>query len=249
MKLEHSFSVPAPVDATWAAFNELERVVPCFPGATLTSYDGEGFAGSVKVKVGPVALQYAGNGTFVDRDPANHRAVVEAKGKDRRGNGTATARVTARLAPEGASGTAVSVETELTVTGRPAQFGRGLMQEISDKLLDQFVACLAERLGGPATEKAERTAGVSPDAPQQTAFAPSATTAGSARRTSVTSQRAESDWPHPNGEVSEEPAPAPDVELDLGAAVVPVLARRIAPYLIGAAVALILRRFFVRKAG
>ena len=94
MKLEHQFVVPAPVEEAWAAFNDLERVVPCFPGATLTSYDGDDFAGTCKVKLGPVSLQYAGTGTFAERDPAAHHAVVVANGKDRRGNSTASVRVT-----------------------------------------------------------------------------------------------------------------------------------------------------------
>ncbi len=132
MRLEHKFVVPAPIEQAWAAFNDLERVVPCFPGATLTSYDGDEFEGSCKVKLGPVSLQYTGNGSFVERDPANHHAVIEAKGKDRRGNGTATARVTAHLTASGPASTEVSVDTDLTVTGRPAQFGRGLIQDVSD---------------------------------------------------------------------------------------------------------------------
>lgn len=96
MKLEHKFVVPAPVEQTWAAFNDLERVVPCFPGATLTAYEGDDFTGSCKVKLGPVSLQYSGTGTFVERDEAGHHAVIEAKGKDRRGNGTASARRSGR---------------------------------------------------------------------------------------------------------------------------------------------------------
>lgn len=146
MKLEHRFVVPVPVEQAWAAFNDLERVVPCFPGATLTSCDDDAFAGSCKVKLGPVALQYTGTGTFVERDPANHSAVLEAKGKDRRGNGTATARVTAQLTPTGDAATEVTVDTDLIITGRPAQFGRGLIQEVSDKLLDQFVDYLTVQL-------------------------------------------------------------------------------------------------------
>ena len=118
MRLEHKFVVPAPIEQTWAAFNDLERVVPCFPGATLTSYDGNEFTGSCKVKLGPVSLQYSGNGAFAERDPADHHAVIEAKGKDRRGNGTATARVTTQLTAAGPESTAVTVDTDLTITGR-----------------------------------------------------------------------------------------------------------------------------------
>ena len=150
MKLEHRFVVPVPVEQAWAAFNDLERVVPCFPGATLTSYDGNEFTGSVKVKLGPISLQYTGNGAFAERDPADHHAVSEAKGKDRRGNGTAIAKVTTYLTASGPTSTEVTVATDLTITGRPAQFGRGLIQEVSNKLLDDFTACLVTKLETPA---------------------------------------------------------------------------------------------------
>jgi len=152
VELEHNFTVPASVQETWAAFNDPERVAPCFPGATLVSVDGDQFTGSAKIKLGPIALQYNGIGTYVERDESAHRAVIEAKGKDKRGNGTANATVTAQLTADG-EGTAVHVTTDLAVTGKPAQFGRGVMQDVSDKLLGQFVACLQTTLGAPeATE-------------------------------------------------------------------------------------------------
>ncbi|MBA3232393.1 MAG: SRPBCC family protein, partial [Propionibacteriales bacterium] len=97
MQLTHRFSVPAPIDVAWAAFNDLERIVPCFPGAELTSFDGENFEGLCKVKLGPISLQYTGKGRFVERNEATRHAVIEAKGKDRRGNGTAAASVKAQL--------------------------------------------------------------------------------------------------------------------------------------------------------
>lgn len=206
MKLDHEFTVPVPIEDAWVAFNDLERVVPCFPGATLTSFDGEGFEGSVKVKLGPVSLQYTGTGSFAERDPVAHRAVVEAKGKDRRGNGTASARVTAWLTEKGSS-TAVKVETDLTVTGRPAQFGRGLMQEVSDKLLDQFVTCLTLEMGTRAAEP-------------------------------VAEERA--------AEEQTDVKAAEPVALNLGSTLGPAMARRLAPYLIGAVLALVIRRLFRR---
>ena len=141
MELTHDFTVPASVDDAWATFMDLERVGSCFPGATVTSVDESGFAGTVKVKLGPIALQYAGTGQFLERDDAAHRAVIEAKGKDKRGNGTAGATVTVQLAPSG-EGTRIDVTTDLSITGKPAQFGRGVMQDVSDKLLQQFVQCI-----------------------------------------------------------------------------------------------------------
>jgi carbon monoxide dehydrogenase subunit G len=154
MELNHRFTVAAPIDVTWAAFNDLERVAPCFPGATLTSVNGDDFSGSCKVKLGPIALQYTGSGLFVERDMTSYRAVIEAKGRDKRGNGTAGARVTAQLTADG-DGTLVEVVTDLSVTGKPAQFGRGVMQDVSDRLLDQFVACLQEELAGESAAAAE----------------------------------------------------------------------------------------------
>ena len=113
--------------------------------------DEQTFAGSVKVKLGPIALVYNGSGTFVEKDEAAHRFVVDAKGKDKRGNGTAGAKVTLSMAPSASGGTDVEVLTDLAVTGKPAQFGRGVMQDVSDKLLGQFVACLEQRLGESPT--------------------------------------------------------------------------------------------------
>jgi carbon monoxide dehydrogenase subunit G len=255
MRLEHSFTVPVPIEEAWATFNDLERVVPCFPGATLSAFDADEFVGSVKVKLGPVSLQYNGTGTFVERDPAAHHAVVEAKGKDRRGNGTATARVTAQLTASGESETGVKVETDLTVTGRPAQFGRGLMQEVSDKLLGQFVDCLTKELGTtgisapstPTPDKAEQAAVLS--------GVPSSATSGQATSGQATSGQAtsgqapsgqEPSGQEPSGDTRSEEAKFGEAALDLGSTLLPALARRLAPYLIGAVLALVLRRLFRR---
>ncbi len=162
MELEHSFTVPAGVDETWATFMDLEKVGSCFPGATVTEASDEAFAGTVKVKLGPIALVYGGTGKFVERDDAAHRAVIEAKGKDKRGNGTAGATVRIALAPAG-TGTQVDVTTDLQVTGKPAQFGRGVMQDVSDKLLQQFVGCIEGRLG----ESSAAPASAEPGAPAE----------------------------------------------------------------------------------
>jgi uncharacterized protein len=149
MELRHEFTVPASLEQTWAAFNDPHMVVPCFPGASLISVDGDQFTGSAKVKLGPIALQYTGTGTYLQRDEVTRLAVIEAKGRDKRGNGTASAKVTAQLRPDG-DGTSVHVTTDLTVTGKPAQFGRGVMQDVSDSMLEQFVACLKAHLTAPA---------------------------------------------------------------------------------------------------
>ena len=148
MDLTHRFTVPTSVDETWAHFQDIASVAECFPGATVTSAEGDSFAGSVKVKLGPIALVYNGSGTFVEKDEAAHRFVVDAKGKDKRGNGTAGAKVTLTMASADGGATDVEVVTDLAITGKPAQFGRGVMQDVSDKLLGQFVACLEQRLSG-----------------------------------------------------------------------------------------------------
>src|SRR3954447_15726412 len=150
MKLEHDFTVPAPVDEAWKVLLDVERVAPCMPGATLLTVDGDEFTGTVKVKVGPIQVTYKGQAKFASLDEPTHRAVIEASGKEARGSGTAAATVTAVLVDAGGSTTNVKVETELDVTGKPAQFGRGVMAEVAAKLIGQFSACLADELASPA---------------------------------------------------------------------------------------------------
>src|SRR3954464_13952815 len=149
MDLAHRFTVPTPVEETWAHFQDIASVAECFPGAQVTSAEEDSFSGSVKVKLGPIALVYNGSGTFTEKDESAHRFVVDAKGKDKRGNGTAGATVT--LTMDGsADSTDAKVPTAPRIPGKPAQFGRGVMQDVSDKLLGQFVACLEQRLGSSA---------------------------------------------------------------------------------------------------
>jgi uncharacterized protein len=168
LDLTHRFSVPTSVDETWAHFNDIASVAECFPGATVSSVEGDTFKGSCKVKLGPIALVYNGTGTFVEKDEAAHRFVVEAKGKDKRGNGTAGANVTVSMA-DAAGATDVEVVTDLSVTGKPAQFGRGVMQDVSDKLLGQFVACLETRLAGADTEPSAASGTAEPTEPDRAA--------------------------------------------------------------------------------
>ena len=163
MELTHTFTVPASLDTTWAAFNDIAGVANCFPGAAVTSVEEDEFKGTVKVKLGPISLTYNGSGSFVEKDESAGRFVVEAKGKDRRGGGTAAATVTATMAAASDASTDVEVLTDLSITGRPAQFGRGVIQDVSDKLLQQFIACLEQKLGGgTGSPPAERAAGAPP---------------------------------------------------------------------------------------
>lgn len=145
VKLEHSFTVPAELDTVWQAVLDPERVAPCMPGATLTEVTGDTFKGSVKVKLGPISLLYKGSGEFLEKDEATRKVVIKASGKDTRGNGTASATVTVTLTANGPSTTG-AVETDLSITGKPAQFGRGLISEVGGKILDTFATCLAAKL-------------------------------------------------------------------------------------------------------
>ncbi|MET7423309.1 SRPBCC family protein [Dactylosporangium sp. NPDC005555] len=147
--LEHSFTVPVPVSQAWAVLLDIERIAPCMPGAALASFEGDDFAGTVKVKLGPVSLTFKGKGRFVERDEAAHRVVITANGADSRGGGTAAAKVTATLHDEG-DATRVEVATDLDVTGKAAQFGRGLIGDVSAKLIGQFADCLAGKLAAGA---------------------------------------------------------------------------------------------------
>lgn len=203
MQLSHSFTVSASVEDTWATFMDLHLVGGCFPGATVTDVDADDFAGTVKVKLGPIAMVYAGTGTFVERDASAHRAVIEAKGKDKRGNGTAGATVTIQLSAEEAGSTRADVSTYLSITGKPAQFGRGVMQDVSDKLLQQFVGCVEGKLTPQGAAPAQAPTPAQGAAPAQ------ATTPAQAPAQATTPARAD----------------ASAGSLDVGAAVLPSLLR------------------------
>jgi carbon monoxide dehydrogenase subunit G len=173
MQLENKFTIEAPIDKAWEALNTPETVAPCFPGATLQEYEGDSFTGTVKVKLGPISLTYKGKGTYVSRDDANHKVVIEANGRDSRGNGTASATVTGTMVADGPTRTAVTMVTDMTITGRPAQFGRGVISDVADKIIGQFSACVASKLA-PAAEEA------APPAPAAPSPAPAPSAAGAA---------------------------------------------------------------------
>ncbi|MDT4905741.1 MAG: hypothetical protein QOH52_3757 [Pseudonocardiales bacterium] len=172
MKLEHSFTVPVGIDEAWRILLDIERIGPCMPGAAIDSVDGDDFTGTVKVKLGPIGLTYKGKASFIEKDEAAHKAVIDARGRDARGNGTAAAKVTAVLTEQGSS-TQVLVNTDLDITGKPAQFGRGVMVDVGNKLIGQFAACLASTITsgeGEATGMAESSgAAASADEPAKAA--------------------------------------------------------------------------------
>lgn len=157
MHLQHSFTVPSSVDESWRVLRDIERVGPCMPGATIEEVDGEEFSGQVKVKVGPMQVSYRGRAAFTEVDEERHRAVIEAKGQETKGAGTANATVTAELVDRDGR-TQVTVFTDLAITGKPAQFGRGVISDVGGKLLQQFADCLAEQLSGQPPEAAPAAA-------------------------------------------------------------------------------------------
>ncbi|HEX2175938.1 MAG TPA: SRPBCC family protein [Nocardioidaceae bacterium] len=266
MQLEHRFTVPAPIDVAWEALNDVEGVGSCFPGAAVTSVEGDEFSGTCKVKLGPISMQYSGSGKFVERDQDSHRAVIEAKGKDRRGNGTASVTVTTVLSADAEDRTTVSVDTDLNITGKPAQFGRGVIQDVSDKLLGQFTACLESKIGAyeDRTVAAESTPAAVPESGSSVAQ-PSADEGVPPQLAAETSLgAAETEGAEPPGPVpappsstasqgrgaaqsSARPSSTAESALDLGATVLPVLAKRYAPYALGALAVLVLLWRFLRR--
>jgi carbon monoxide dehydrogenase subunit G len=147
MDLEHSFIIPVPPEQAWQALLDVEQVAPCMPGATVDAFDGEVISGKIKVKVGPVQMTYAGTARFTERDEATKTVVLEASGKETRGSGTAAATIRSSLQDE-AGQTRVLVRTTMTVTGRPAQFGRGVMAEVGGRIIGKFATNLAAELSG-----------------------------------------------------------------------------------------------------
>ncbi|MGA1419249.1 MAG: SRPBCC family protein [Ilumatobacteraceae bacterium] len=139
MDLHHEFTVPVPAADAWRILTNLERLAPCLPGAQLTEVEGEIYRGQVKVKVGPIIAQFKGQASFVTRDDANYTASLKAEGRDTGGKGNAAATITARLESTGSSSAKCTVDTDLNITGKVAQFGRGALADVSDKLLLQFV--------------------------------------------------------------------------------------------------------------
>ena len=151
MELNNDFEVAAPVDLVWAVLTDVERIAPCLPGAQLLEIEGDEFRGVVKIKVGPITAQYKGAASFAERDDMGHRAVLRAEGRDTRGAGNAAADITAKLEATDV-GTKVTVTTDLTVTGKVAQFGRGVMADVSKKLMGQFADNLSDLIAASGDE-------------------------------------------------------------------------------------------------
>ena len=224
MKIEDSFQVDVPVDEAWKVLLDLERIAPCLPGAQLTEVEGDEYRGTVKIKVGPITAQYKGVAKIEEADEANHKVVLQAEGRDTRGQGNASATVTATLVPEGAA-TTVNIDTDLNITGKVAQFGRGVMADVSSKLLGQFADNLKRDVlsGSPSESTAPQVA----DGPAE---------AGTAAPDGAASEQG------PRRIESKEAEP-----IDLMDAAGGSVGKRIAPIVAGLVVVLALRSVFKRR--
>jgi carbon monoxide dehydrogenase subunit G len=157
MKINNEFTVGAPIQQAWGVMLDLERIAPCLPGASIQGSEGDEYQGTMKVKIGPITANYKGTVRFEETDEENRRAVLNATGRDARGQGTASATIVSTLQEEGGN-TSVKVETDMKLTGRAAQFGRGIAQDVATKMLDQFADCLEKEISGPQEEAAAASA-------------------------------------------------------------------------------------------
>jgi uncharacterized protein len=185
IEFDHSFTVPVPPEQAWDVLLDVQTIAPCMPGASVDEVDGDVVNGRMRIKVGPVSLTYRGTAKFTERNPETRTLALEASGKETRGAGTASADVLATLVPDPA-GTLVNIHTSMNVTGRPAQFGRGVMVEVGGKLVDQFAVNLAKLLAG------EPAAGASPAAGTSAPVADTANAAPTPAMTAVPAAAAES---------------------------------------------------------
>jgi len=179
MKIDNEFTISVPIAKAWAVLSDMEQVVPLMPGAQLTGQEGDDFLGKVKIKVGPVNSEFAGKAHFVERDEATHRAVVDGRGKEARGTGNAAAVVTLQL-HEAGDQTRVTVETDLKIVGKLAQFGSSMLQQVSEKLLGQFVDALEAKLAAGETPAPEEVVATPATPGAQALGAPAATPAATA---------------------------------------------------------------------
>jgi carbon monoxide dehydrogenase subunit G len=252
MELDHAFTVPVPPDQAWDVLLDVKRIAPCMPGATVDEVDGDLVTGHIKVKVGPVSLTYRGTANFSERDPDARTILVTASGKETRGAGTASATVQASLEPSGDDATKVTMHTTMNVTGRPAQFGRGVMVEVGGKLVEQFAQNLAQQLGrdletdtggaGQSGGQADTGNGAAGSSPTDSADSGTATGnvahgTGTAQASGTTASSAAAPAPA---------QPAAD-HINMIRLVAPALLKRVVPVAaVAAGIALLSRRFWRR---
>ncbi len=230
MKIEDNFRVEVPIEEAWKVLLDLERIAPCLPGAQLTEVEGDEYRGTVKIKVGPITAQYKGVAKIEAADEANHTVVLQAEGRDTRGQGNASATVTATLVPDGV-GTTVNIDTDLNITGKVAQFGRGVMADVSSKLLGQFAENLQRDVlsGTPSDDEAPTDPGTVPS-----------TGTGSAADAGFASTGASDAGPRKIESKEAEP-------IDLMDAAGGSVGKRVVPILAGLVVVVALRSIFKRR--
>jgi len=259
MELDNDFTVPVPPDQAWDVLLDVQRIAPCMPGATVDEVDGDVVTGRIKVKVGPVSLTYRGTAKFTERDPDARMVVVEAAGKETRGSGTASATVRASLEPAG-TGTQVIMHTTMNVTGRPAQFGRGVIVEVGGKLVDQFAQNLAQLIAGDTASGPDGDAEAGADGAAATATADAATAdadadgadvlagvsaAGQAARApqaaggETAAQVSGTAAAQPATQPATQPAASPEESLNLVKLVGPAVLKRAAPVIAAVAIAVL----------
>jgi carbon monoxide dehydrogenase subunit G len=238
MELQNSFVVPSDIETAWETLQNVEGLAPCVPGATLESSDGQNFTGSVKVKLGPVAMTYGGQAHFVNLDKENWTAVIEGSGKETKGTGTAKGLVTAKLTAEAPDRTRVDVNTDLQITGKAAQFGRGVIQDVAGRIIDQFSNNLAATMTASGAVAAAAAAEAAAKVAEESGDAASAEAAAKAK--------AEAE------EAAKLAAAAPKVQAEdsidlLGTAGAPVAKRAVPTVIVLALVAFLVWFFFFKK--
>lgn len=227
MELEHRFEVPVGVEKAWTALLDMEQVGPCFPGAILDHVDGDEFSGSVKIKLGPIRMTYKGSAKIVEKDPVAHRARIEATGNAGGSTSTAAMMVTATATALAPNRTAVDLVTTLSLTGRPAQFGRGVMVDVGNNLIGQFADCVSSKLSGRTAGGAELVDVVNPDEVAAEFVAPAPAAAAAA----------------PSGTAAQTTAPA---ELNLLSATATPILKRVVPILAGLVAVFLVTKLFRR---
>jgi carbon monoxide dehydrogenase subunit G len=253
IELDNSFTVPVPPEKAWDVLLDVERIAPCMPGASVLSVEDDSVEGQVKVKLGALSVAYKGTAKFVEKDQANHTIVIDASGKETRGSGTASASVNAVLRPGDKPGTTTAtIHTSLNITGRAAQMGRGLLPEISGKLIAQFAENLAALIAADAAPAEAGDAGPAEDAATDSATTPASATANgaTAKGSTATANGATAPEAAATKPVATKPAAAaPKQEESLDAfkfVVVPVLKRVIPVAAVGAGLAVLVRKLLRR---
>ena len=243
MKIEDSFRVEVPVEEAWKVLLDLERIAPCLPGAQLTEVEGDEYRGTVKIKVGPITAQYKGVAKIEEADEANRKVVLQAEGRDTRGQGNASATVVATLVPDG-DGTTVNIDTDLNITGKVAQFGRGVMADVSSKLLGQFADNLKKDVltGGPGSNLAADDAPTDPGTTASGTTASGTTVAGTGSPADAGFASTGSSDAGPRKIESREAEP-----IDLMDAAGGSVGKRLAPVLAGLVVVVAIRSIFKRR--